>query len=62
VPDARGRFYGITVPGEAWERVFGQRQERLDLVCPTCGGTKWAHGSHDQMPYCTFCLADMDPA
>ena len=30
MPDESGRFRGISVPGDKWERVFGKRRQR----CP----------------------------
>jgi hypothetical protein len=30
MPDARGRFLGISVPAEAWDRVFGDRMAAHD--------------------------------
>ena len=30
MPDKDGRFKGISVPGDKWERIFGKRRQR----CP----------------------------
>lgn len=29
MPDANGHFRGMSVPGEAWERIFGGSKEEL---------------------------------
>jgi hypothetical protein len=34
MPDARGRFLGISVPAEAWDRVFGDRMAAHDHDWP----------------------------
>lgn len=28
MPDAQGRFKGMAVPAEAWERIFGKSREQ----------------------------------
>jgi hypothetical protein len=65
VPDAQGNIRGIVLSGragETLEKVFGKHGPRPNLVCPQCGGEKWVNTTHDQIPYCSFCLHDMDYA
>ena len=45
-PDAEGNFKGMSVPAEAWERVFGQeRMPAKRPKCQSCDSTKFVKWS-----------------
>lgn len=62
MPDAQGNFKGITVSGEAWTRIFGERMAAHDHDWPeqnpSAGGTKPSCNVHtiwNDDPVCTEC-------
>jgi hypothetical protein len=59
MPDARGRFLGISVPAEAWERVFGDRMAAHDHDWP-CAHAQVEYESHSLIRYCGDCGVDLD--
>lgn len=69
MPDANGNFRGVSVPAEAWERVFGlkqrlaERHEREKPLYRTLGGHSCCgrikHESHSTIAYCDGCGRDL---
>ena len=59
MPDAQGRFKGIRVPGEAWERIFGAGMHAHDHDW-TCPHQQVEYESHSLIRYCGDCGVDLD--